>query len=65
MANMSYCRFENTLNDLRDCYRNMESNDLSESEWKCRKQLIELSQRIADEYEHLLEEVGFENFDEE
>ena len=20
MANMSYCRFENTLNDLRDCH---------------------------------------------
>lgn len=24
MPNMSYCKFENTLNDLRDCFNTME-----------------------------------------
>jgi len=26
MSNMSYCRFENTLADLRDCYENLDDN---------------------------------------
>lgn len=56
MPNMSYCRFENTLNDLRDCYYNMDSNDLSESEFHKRKALVEMCMSIADEYEYLLDE---------
>jgi len=50
MANMSYCRFENTLRDLRDCYRNMDSDDLSKSEFNARKQMIELCWDIYQEY---------------
>jgi hypothetical protein len=49
MGNMSYCRFENTFNDLRDCYNNME-DDLSGSEKRCRQQLIDLCKRISDEF---------------
>ena len=33
MANMSYCRFENTLHDLKDCYdalQNITPEDISE-----------------------------------
>ena len=30
MANMSYCRFENTLKDLRDCYKDMSETDFYE-----------------------------------
>ena len=30
MANMSYCRFENTFKDLRDCYKALGENELSE-----------------------------------
>ena len=41
MGNMSYCRFENTLSDLRDCYNNLDDN-LSGSEREYRQQLIEL-----------------------
>ena len=26
MSNMSYCRFQNTLSDLQDCYNWMQSN---------------------------------------
>lgn len=63
MANMSYCRFENTLNDLRDCYYNMDSNDLSETEFHKRKQMIELCKSIVEEYEHLLDEEYVENED--
>ena len=56
MANMSYCRFENTLRDLRNCYDNMDSDDLSKSEFYARKQMIELCIVIASEYEDLLDE---------
>lgn len=47
--NMSYCRFENTLNDLKDCYENMD-NVSSDTEKKKRKQLIELCIDIALDY---------------
>ena len=47
MGNMSYCRFENTYNDLQDCFDNMH-NELSESEDEYRKMLIELCQEIVD-----------------
>lgn len=55
MSNMSYCRFENTHNDLMDCYHNMDDDDLSESESKYRAKLIELCVEIALDYGH---EVG-------
>lgn len=50
MGNMSYCRFENTLRDLQDCYDHMDDGDLSESEERCKGQLIDLSQQIANDY---------------
>lgn len=31
MSNMSYCRFENTLNDLRDCAYEIEEWDSEEN----------------------------------
>jgi len=59
MANMSYCRFQNTLSDLRDCYAHLydglddsdKEDKLSDSESSARKRLIELCRRIADEAE--------------
>jgi hypothetical protein len=49
MGNMSYCRFTNTLEDLRDCYDHMNDNDddLSEDEKKARQRLIKLCKDIA------------------
>ena len=51
MSNMSYCRFENTMNDLQDCYDHMD-DDISDSEtepdYRCC--LIELCKTIAEEY---------------
>lgn len=56
MGNMSYCRFENTLSDLRDCYNNID-DDLSGSEREYRQQLIELCTSISDEFgEHEFED---------
>lgn len=51
MSNMSYCRFQNTLQDLRDCYEHMGEDELSEEEEKARQELLKLCQRIADDYE--------------
>ena len=48
---MSYCRFENTLNDLRDCTEHL-YDELSGDEEKARKRLIELCKTIAAETEH-------------
>lgn len=49
MANMSYCRFQNTLEDLRDCYDNLD-DDCSEKrqEARARIKLVELCQQIVD-----------------
>lgn len=51
MANMSYCRFENTERDLRDCYHNMDNpDDLSDTEAEARESIIQLCLDIAEEY---------------
>ncbi len=50
MAYMSYCRWENTLNDLRDCAKHL-NDPLGGSEARARASLLELA---AD----MLEEVG-------
>ena len=57
MSNMSYCRFQNTLADLRDCYSamseylNVDNMDLSEDEMRAMKLLIRLCKQIAEENE--------------
>lgn len=50
MANMSYCRFQNTLRDLRDCYESddmWDGEDLSDEEKRARLALIRLCAEIA------------------
>lgn len=47
MSNMSYCRFRNTLEDLRDCYNHIDEGDLSEEEQRARDRLIKLCAKIA------------------
>lgn len=48
MANMSYCRFQNTLQDLNDINEHIEfDGDLSEEEKKARLRLIKLCVEIA------------------
>ena len=53
MSNMSYCRFENTSSDLRDCleaFRNGETDDFSEHETRGCNHLIKLCKMIVDEF---------------
>ncbi len=40
MANMSYCRFENTLNDLVDCFNNIHEEAENMRDERSRKQMI-------------------------
>ena len=51
MANMSYCRFENTLKDLYDCYESMD-DDLEDDdpENDARRNLIQLCKDIVDKW---------------
>jgi len=49
MGNMSYCRFENTLGDLRDCREHLDDNaeDMNDREVVARQKLIKLCAEIA------------------
>jgi len=48
--NMSYCRFQNTLQDLEDCAEHINDN-LTGDEYHARRRLIELCREILDEVE--------------
>lgn len=53
MANMKYCIFENTYKDTLDCFDELldkEVEELSESEQKYARKLIELCKKIVDEF---------------
>lgn len=61
MSNMSYCRFENTVQDMQDCINALDEglNDLeammrSASSWQeahAMKRFIELCREVAETYE--------------
>ena len=51
MSNMSYCRFENTTDDLYDCLDHINDDDLSSSEKKYRECLVDLCKKIVREYD--------------
>ena len=51
MGNMSYCRFENTAQDLQDCVRAIENRnvyDFSSYELNGFKKLIRLANELGD-----------------
>lgn len=57
MANMSYCKFRNTLQALEDCESTLEENsfdfetlmqELSIEEYAAMKRLVKLASRVAD-----------------
>lgn len=61
MANMSYCRYENTLNALRDCHQAMrreaeEGEALSSTETEAKEALYALCAEIAGEADQLRED---------
>lgn len=55
MSNMSYCRFQNTANDLDDCVENLfdlDKFDLSQNniaEWNARDRILSLAFRMMEE----------------
>ena len=56
MGNMSYCRFQNTLNDLRDCRDALMEmgdyeNELAEDEAHAAKRLLRICRELADDFE--------------
>ena len=60
MGNMSYCRFENTANDLKDCVYALNDiasqEDLSHYEIRGLKGILEYARDIV-EMEELIEEI--------
>ena len=61
MANMSYCRFQNTSIDLDDCVRvledayDLEDLDLSNDEARAMRNMASLCREFLDNYERLVE----------
>lgn len=53
MPNMSYCRMENTYNDLLDCYENWE-NVNSKSEIMYKDKILELCKDLLSEEEDFI-----------
>lgn len=56
MSNMSYCRFENTANDLRDCLDHPGDADLSQSEKNARETLLALCRDVIENADEETEE---------
>ena len=58
MANMSYCRFENTYSDLLDCFDNIEQPCENERDERYRIRLIKLIAENMDLIDELKDEVN-------
>jgi ppGpp synthetase/RelA/SpoT-type nucleotidyltranferase len=58
MANMSYCRFENTYHDLIDCFDNIWTEAGNERDERHRKNMIRFLKERIDEIEDLYEELN-------
>lgn len=61
MANMSYCRFENTYRDLVDCFTALEqiaydNESISDREWDYAKRMRDLCEQFVEEFDDIDEE---------
>lgn len=56
MSNMGYCRFGNTLHDLRDCHGHLHDVIDDPEELQARRRLIQLCASIAEQGAELIEE---------
>lgn len=57
MANMSYCRMENTAHDLEDCVNAIENGEytpgeMSRSEMRGLREIVELAEYITNDLEY-------------
>ena len=57
--NMSYCRFENTYNDLIDCIENMSKESSNDRDERYRERLLLLMKDTVEsgEVDEILEEI--------
>lgn len=57
--NMSYCRFENTYNDLIDCIENMSKESSNDRDERYRERLLLLMKDTVEsgEIDEILEEI--------
>ena len=53
MANMSYCRFENTYHDLVDCFDNIWEEAENERDERYRQRMIEFLKGRIDDIEEM------------
>ena len=51
MGNMSYCRFENTMDDLMDCIQNIQRRAENERDERSRQNMIALFKDIAEGFD--------------
>lgn len=69
MSNMSYCRFENTSRDLRDCLDAIEElinnngvdeygEKLSKTEYYAMLEIAEIAERYINSYEDFIEMIN-------
>tara|TARA_B100002019_G_C21106908_1_gene516399 strand:- start:277 stop:471 length:195 start_codon:yes stop_codon:yes gene_type:complete len=50
MGNMSYCRFENTMNDLKDCLRHIAEDAENLRDEESRWEMIQMFHEIAEDF---------------
>ena len=59
MANMSYCRFQNTVGDMEDCIEAIECNevsDLSDDEQSAYEEFIEKCVQVACDHGYVIDQ---------
>lgn len=55
MANMSYCRCENTASDLQDVYDNVtDPEQLSDTEQRAFKRLLDTAVRLIEDFGYIV-----------
>jgi hypothetical protein len=54
MSNTSYCRFQNTAQDLRDCYDNWDNEGLTEKEKRAQRKIFDICSMISRNYDRNL-----------
>jgi hypothetical protein len=67
MANMSYCRFRNTLTDLRDCLFALREDGLgctrSIEEFEARESMVDVAKKFLALHEELMAEGAMDEGD--
>ena len=51
MGNMSYCRFENTMSDLKDCLRHIDYKAENSHDESARQEMLELFREIYEDWD--------------